>query len=188
MYAFRCRNCNSLEEAGHAGENAVPRRCRICGAGGAFDPATGLFVPDPSNWIVLADLPQDELQPILDHHAIGADEVVAHEPFATTWTVTGQRPDVVTHECSVCALSPALTHQEGQAEPSLPGAGRHHCLVCSANRPGTTTHAQGKTETVMVPVYESAQTPLGGATPPVRTPQVIEVTADDGAGHEDVSL
>lgn len=36
VFAFRCRNCGQLEEAGHAGEHWHPHACRVCGAGVAF--------------------------------------------------------------------------------------------------------------------------------------------------------
>lgn len=184
LYAFRCRNCNSLEEAAHAGENTVPRRCRICGAGGSFDPKTGLFVPDPDNWIVLADLPDHELAPILEHHAIAADEIVRHEPFETTVTIAGEREDVVTHDCSVCGTGVGLLHVQGEREPTLAGNPRHYCAVCAINRPGTTEHEQGKTDIVLVPVYDTQTTPLEGEPPP-RTPKVVEVTAEDGTSTAD---
>lgn len=44
-YAFKCKNCGTLEIAEAAGENPVPRACRICRAGDG----------DPSNWITLPE-------------------------------------------------------------------------------------------------------------------------------------
>src|SRR4051812_9249906 len=78
-YAFRCKNCNTLEEAGHAGERQVPAKCRTCGAGVRFTP-DGIKTYQEDNWAVLADLPADELDEVLEYHGITADEVVAHSP------------------------------------------------------------------------------------------------------------
>jgi hypothetical protein len=44
-FAFQCANCGTKEIAEAAGENPVPRSCRICGHGDG----------DPENWIVLAE-------------------------------------------------------------------------------------------------------------------------------------
>lgn len=81
-HAFRCKNCNSLEESGAAGERDVPAKCRTCGAGVSFTP-DGIKTYDPDNWAVLADLPAGELADVLEYHAIGADEIEAHVPFKT---------------------------------------------------------------------------------------------------------
>jgi hypothetical protein len=78
-YAFRCLNCNSLEESAHAGERAVPAKCRTCGAGVSYS-SDGIKTYHPENWVVLADLPEDELQPILEYHALDVAEVEAHVP------------------------------------------------------------------------------------------------------------
>lgn len=78
-YAFRCKNCNSLEEAEHAGERSVPAKCRTCGKGVLFTP-DGIKSYDEANWIVLADLDGDGLADVLDYHKIEADEIVAHVP------------------------------------------------------------------------------------------------------------
>jgi len=81
-YAFRCNNCGRLEEGSHAGERDVPLGCRVCGKGSHFELNDGAptLVADPDNWTVLADLPKDELAPILEHHAIGKEEIGRHEP------------------------------------------------------------------------------------------------------------
>jgi len=78
-YAFRCKNCNSLAEASHAGERTVPAKCSTCGAGILFSP-TGEMTYQEDNWIVLADLSDKEVAPILDYHKISADDVEAHAP------------------------------------------------------------------------------------------------------------
>lgn len=80
QYAFKCRACGHLEEPGNAGENEVPAACRNCGAGVAFDPRTGIKKLVPENWIVLADLEGDELDAVLEQHAISQDDIVRHEP------------------------------------------------------------------------------------------------------------
>lgn len=84
-YAFRCRNCNMLEESGHAGERSVPRGCRLCGAGTHFElNAAGIpvAVDDPDNWIVLADLEGPALDKILKYHAISRKDIAKHTPTA----------------------------------------------------------------------------------------------------------
>lgn len=78
-YAFRCKKCNSLEPAKLAGERAVPIKCPTCGAGVSFSP-DGVKTESPENWIVLAELADGELAPILKYHAIGKDEIEAHTP------------------------------------------------------------------------------------------------------------
>lgn len=85
-YAFRCRNCNSLEEGAAAGDNAVPHACRICGAGVHWEIVDGKPVLrfDPDNWVVLADLPTHELSKVLKYHALGEDEIVRYTPGATS--------------------------------------------------------------------------------------------------------
>jgi hypothetical protein len=80
-YAFRCKNCNSLAEASHAGERALPAKCSTCGAGVSFTP-DGIKTYDEDNWVALADLSPADLKPILTYHAISADEIEAHEPVA----------------------------------------------------------------------------------------------------------
>src|SRR4029077_13020137 len=58
-YAFQCKNCGTLETAEAAGDNPVPRACRICRAGVRFEMAADgsgfSVIEDPDNWIVLAD-------------------------------------------------------------------------------------------------------------------------------------
>lgn len=44
-FAFQCKNCGTFEIAAAAGENPVPRSCRICRKGDG----------DPGNWIVLSE-------------------------------------------------------------------------------------------------------------------------------------
>ena len=80
MYAFRCKTCNSLEPAALAGERPVPIKCPTCGAGVTFSP-DGIRTEDPSNWVVLADLSDKELKPILEYHAIDASEIEGHTPI-----------------------------------------------------------------------------------------------------------
>jgi hypothetical protein len=100
-YAFRCRNCNHLEEAGAAGERALPLKCRVCGAGAHFEIAPSgapVLVPEPDNWIVLAELPAAQLKPILDYHGIEKAEIVAHVPFEP-----GIHPDHDSHVMDISA-------------------------------------------------------------------------------------
>jgi hypothetical protein len=78
-YAFRCKACNSLAEASHAGVNAVPAKCSTCGAGISFTP-DGIKHFDEDNWVVLADLPAADLEQVLEYHGISADEIEAHVP------------------------------------------------------------------------------------------------------------
>ena len=79
-YAFRCKNCNSLEPAASAGERDVPIKCPTCGAGVSFD-KQGVKTEDPDNWIVLAELDDKALKPILEYHAIDKDEIETHTPI-----------------------------------------------------------------------------------------------------------
>ena len=78
-YAFRCLNCNSLEESVHAGERAVPAKCRTCGAGVSYSP-DGIKSYHPENWVVLADLDGDGLDEVLDYHKITEDDIELHVP------------------------------------------------------------------------------------------------------------
>lgn len=80
--AFRCRNCNSLEPAELAGERDVPIKCPTCGAGVTWTIDAGgnpIRTENPENWIVLADLSDDELEEVTDFH--GEVEVERHVPF-----------------------------------------------------------------------------------------------------------
>jgi DNA mismatch repair protein MutH len=67
-YAFKCKNCGHLAEAGEAGERHLPAACRICGSGVHFDPATGAKQYDDDNWLVLADLTAKQLKEVTDFH------------------------------------------------------------------------------------------------------------------------
>lgn len=78
-YAFRCRSCNTLAEAEHAGERAVPAKCATCGAGVSFSP-DGIKTYDDDNWLVLAEATPHELAQVLKYHALTVDDVEAHEP------------------------------------------------------------------------------------------------------------
>lgn len=78
-YAFRCNNCNSLAEAEHAGERDRPAKCATCGAGVRFTP-DGIKSYDDDNWTILADLTDDELEPILEYHALSLDDISVHVP------------------------------------------------------------------------------------------------------------
>lgn len=85
-YHFRCNSCQTLESSDHAGERDIPLRCRTCGKGAHYiinEAGAPELVPEPENWTVLADLPPDELAPILEYHAIEASEIAAHQPFVT---------------------------------------------------------------------------------------------------------
>lgn len=79
-YAFRCANCYELVPAGHAGERQVPLKCPNCGKGAGFDPETGLPISKPDNWIVLSDLPADDLKQVFDYHGIGPGDIEKHTP------------------------------------------------------------------------------------------------------------
>lgn len=79
-YAFRCRNCGHLEEAGQAGERSVPAACRVCGHGVAFDPVTGIKTYDEDNWLVLADASDAELNKVYKHHGISKSDIAKHKP------------------------------------------------------------------------------------------------------------
>lgn len=82
-YAFQCRGCGHLEEAGHAGDRAVPRGCRHCGKGVHPEIDSGgnvAWIDDPDNWIVLADLTPAELAPILGKFKHDASVVTRHDP------------------------------------------------------------------------------------------------------------
>jgi len=64
-FAFKCNNCGALAPASAAGENELPRSCRICGYGD----------DNPDNWLVLADLTEKQLKEI----GIAAVDVEVHE-------------------------------------------------------------------------------------------------------------
>lgn len=81
-YAFKCRNCGSLEGPDAAGELEQPAACRVCGKGLHFDDSTGARVLEPENWIVLADLSESELAELSEIHRFDPDthRIVAHTP------------------------------------------------------------------------------------------------------------
>jgi hypothetical protein len=81
-FAFRCRTCRHLVEAGAAGERTLPAACPACGAGVSFDPATGAKRYHDDNWIVLGDLSGDELEEVLAFHGIKPSQIERHKPFA----------------------------------------------------------------------------------------------------------
>lgn len=83
-YAFRCRTCRHLVDAGAAGERTVPAACPACGAGVSFDPSSGVKQYDEDNWIILADLPAEELDEVLAFHAIEKRDVERHAPLDPT--------------------------------------------------------------------------------------------------------
>lgn len=102
--AFRCKTCGHLEHAGHAGENAVPHACSVCGAGISYGPekqkmehiiseagkgrnpaelmeelrrllANPNKAADPDNWEVLADAPPERLKEL----GLGDVRIIRHE-------------------------------------------------------------------------------------------------------------
>lgn len=90
-YAFRCRNCNSLEPAALAGERDVPIKCPTCGAGVKWEIDAGgnpIKTELPENWEVLADATPERLATIHEYHG-GSDEdggevpieIERHVPF-----------------------------------------------------------------------------------------------------------
>lgn len=85
-FAFRCKNCRLLVEAGAAGEREVPRGCPQCNAGGHWELEAGIpkFVDEPENWTVLADLDVDDLEPVLKFHKIEAKDIERHVPLEPT--------------------------------------------------------------------------------------------------------
>lgn len=85
-YAFKCKNCGSLEGPDAAGELEVPAACRVCGKGVSFDEETGVRILDPDNWIVLADLSESELEKVSKIHAFDPDlhRIVSHTPIPST--------------------------------------------------------------------------------------------------------
>lgn len=189
-YAFRCRNCNTLEEAAAAGENATPAACRTCGAGVSWEIVNGQPVRtlNPENWIILAGLAPDELAPILDHHAISSDEIVAHDPFTTTYERGPDTTEIVTHACPVCEPGiPGVVHRQGQPETTFKTRPVHDCKACAANRPGTGPHVEGAQDEVTIPTWVPTHTSLAGATPPERTPVNIERSADETPRSKDVT-
>lgn len=97
-YAFRCRNCGHLEEAGQAGERRVPAACRYCGAGVHFDPATGVKSYDEDNWVVLADLKGKDLNEVLEFHLIAESDIARHKPLAPA--APGREPQSIERSAS----------------------------------------------------------------------------------------
>lgn len=83
--AFRCKNCGHLEAAEHAGENALPHACSVCGAGVTFTPQ-GIKIANPGNWEVLADAEPARLEEL----GLNADKVVKHTPKKTMSAAEGQ--------------------------------------------------------------------------------------------------
>ncbi len=75
MYAFRCKTCGHLHAAAHAGENALPNCCIVCGAGGSFTPA-GIRQLHHENWEVLAVATPERLTEL----GLTAADVVRHAP------------------------------------------------------------------------------------------------------------
>lgn len=80
-FAFRCRTCRHLVEAEAAGERTLPAACPACGAGVSFNPTSGAKIYHEDNWVVLADLPDDELGEVLEFHGIERKQVNRHKPF-----------------------------------------------------------------------------------------------------------
>lgn len=72
-YAFKCRNCGTLEPPEVAGELEHPAACHICGHGVRFDQFTGLRSLEPDNWIVLADLEGADLEAFNEFHRLDPD-------------------------------------------------------------------------------------------------------------------
>lgn len=83
-YAFKCRNCGTLEPPGAAGELDRPAKCHVCGKGAHFDPETGVRALDPENWIVLSELDDAAMADLQEFHQFDPDlhKIVAHAPFA----------------------------------------------------------------------------------------------------------
>jgi hypothetical protein len=81
-YAFKCRNCGTLEPPDAAGELEVPAKCHICGKGAHYDTDTGVRVLDPDNWITLADLEGKELDDLHEFHKFDPKlhKIVKHTP------------------------------------------------------------------------------------------------------------
>lgn len=79
MFAFRCKSCGRLERAAHAGENALPVACSVCGAGVSFTPR-GAKTFDKDNWEVLADAALERIAELglapeqIHRHAGNVDE------------------------------------------------------------------------------------------------------------------
>lgn len=119
-YAFRCRNCQSLLEAAAAGERTVPIKCPTCGAGVSWriaDNGDPIKTENPANWIVLADLSDEELEAVLKFH--GDIDIEAHEPFYSVLDEHNQNiynPDGSVLTAPVGTSHPA-GHAPGSAEP-----------------------------------------------------------------------
>lgn len=82
LFAFQCKHCGAVEPADAAGENAVPRACHSCRHGVKFEvnpDGTGFtVVDDPSNWIILADLSDEELAEDFARHGLTKSNVTRH--------------------------------------------------------------------------------------------------------------
>lgn len=72
-YAFRCRNCGRLVSSEDAGERDFPAACPICGHGIEFDTLTGNKTYVEDNWIVLANLSDEELEAERVRHTDAGD-------------------------------------------------------------------------------------------------------------------
>jgi hypothetical protein len=117
QYAFRCKVCGRLHEAGHAGDNELPHACQVCGAGVVFrhaelaeelkkpgltperivaianeigkcDPASKRLVPE--NWEVLADATPQRLQEL----GLTPEVVAQHVPAVTK--ESAKKPQAIT--------------------------------------------------------------------------------------------
>lgn len=132
-YHFRCNSCNTLESSDHAGERDIPLRCRTCGKGAHYIiNAAGApeLVPEPENWTVLADLPPDQLAPILEYHAIEASEIGSHVPFVTV----AKRDDT---GALVLDENQAVVHETSPREgPMVEPVNPQHITVEVAEGPG----------------------------------------------------
>lgn len=99
-YAFKCRNCGTLEPPGTAGELDRPAKCHVCGKGAHFDPESGVRTLDPDNWIILADLDADGTAEVVALHGLDPTMhvIVAHTP--ATPVPLGREPQAISVEAT----------------------------------------------------------------------------------------
>lgn len=73
-FTHRCKNCGRLETGDHAGINAIPHACRVCGSGVIWNGGRRSF--DSGNWEVLAEATAERLAEL----GLAPEDVSPHKP------------------------------------------------------------------------------------------------------------
>jgi hypothetical protein len=79
-YAFRCKECGHLHEAGCAGELEHPASCVVCGAGVSYHPRLGTKQLVKENWDILHEATDTWLKEL----GLNRSQVCKHTPTPKT--------------------------------------------------------------------------------------------------------